>query len=80
MSVNRHVIARNTVTGSADPVISWRVGKSGKPRYAWGIKIDGPSEVVYDPRRPILKCGARLVIVCDPADVQEVGDPLWMNR
>lgn len=70
VSVNRQIISRNSRTGSRDAAISVRVGKSGKPRYVKRLKINGPSELLYDPAKPILKCGARLVIVTRPEYVK----------
>ena len=66
VSVNRQVIARNARNGGKEPAISVRIGKSGSPKYVKKLKINGPCELVYDPEKPILKCGARLVIVTKP--------------
>jgi hypothetical protein len=46
-----------------------RIGKSGKPRYVRKLTIKGPSQLVYDPAKPILKCGARLVIITEAEHV-----------
>jgi hypothetical protein len=62
ISVNRQIIARNARHKTSDPAISYRRGKSGKPTYVKELIIDGPCKLMYDPLKPILKCGARLVI------------------
>jgi hypothetical protein len=67
ISVNKQTVARNSRTGSKDAAIAVRFGKSGKAFYTNSVKINGPSELVYDPTKPILRCGARLVLIA-PAD------------
>lgn len=62
ISVNKHVIAKNVRHGTNEPPIRVAVGKSGKPVYCHGVKIDGPSTLLYSAEKPVLKCGARLVI------------------
>ncbi|HYT46494.1 MAG TPA: hypothetical protein VEP90_29460 [Methylomirabilota bacterium] len=62
VSVNKHVILRNARNGTSEPAISWRIGKSGKSHYVKELVINGPCKLMYDPHKPILKCGARLVI------------------
>jgi hypothetical protein len=69
ISVNRQIIARNARHGTKEPAISVRIGKSGKPRYVRSLKINGPSKLLYDPSKPILKCGARLVIITEAEHV-----------
>lgn len=54
--VNMHVIKKNAKTGSNDPVLTVKRGKTN--RYAHRVFIDGPSEVIYSPDKP-LSCGAR---------------------
>lgn len=68
ISVNKHIIAGNLRHGRNDPPIRVSRGKSGKPKYGYTVKILGSSELVYNSQEPILKCGARLVLVTD-ADV-----------
>lgn len=73
VSINGHVIRKNTVTGSDDPPI--RIARSrndSKPRYAREIKINGPCKLVYSPSKAILKCGARLVLEASSGSVEVV--------
>lgn len=71
ITINKHVIAANAKHGGDEPPIRISKGKSGKPVYANRVKINGPSEIIYDPAQPILKCGARVVIATE-ADVEVV--------
>jgi hypothetical protein len=58
--INKHTIAKNHKQDLNEPVIG--VEESGKPkRYGHEVIIDGPSQVVYHPDKP-LKCGARVWI------------------
>lgn len=68
ISVNKHVIAHNARHGTNDPPIRVTVGKSGPGVYCWSVDIQGPSRLLYSADKPILKCGARLVIETE-ADV-----------
>lgn len=64
ISINAHLIRRNAVAGTRDAPIRVATGKNDrKPIYARGVIIDGPSELVYQPDSPLLKCGARLVLI-----------------
>lgn len=69
VSINAQTIRRNAVTGGeAAPI---RIGKSksdAKPIYASEIEIVGPARLIYDPRKAIMRCGARMVLQC--ADVK----------
>lgn len=56
--VNRHHIAMNAKDGGDRPV--YTIKDNGKIRYARGIQILGPSELVPQGRQ--LKCGARVWI------------------
>lgn len=70
ISVNSHVIRRNTRTGSNEPPI--RIARSRhdkRPVYAWDVAIKGPSRLLYDKDNPILACGARLVLVCQDVTI-----------
>jgi hypothetical protein len=72
VSINGHVIRRNAVLGKSDPPI--RIAKSQSdthPEYASEITISGPSQLLYSPDEPIMKCGARLVLVA-PAEYVKV--------
>lgn len=62
VTINRQVIARNVRLGTTDPPIAVRRTKSGKAEYVSKYKFDN-GELVYSPHKPILKCGARLVLV-----------------
>lgn len=62
--VNQHVIRANKKTGADDPVITVKQGR--KNTYCRRVKILGPSEVIYGGNgKPILPCGARVVIVTE---------------
>lgn len=59
--VNQHVIRANKKNGTNDPVITIKQGK--KNTYCHQVNIEGPSSIVYGGNdRPILACGARVVI------------------
>lgn len=64
INVNKHVIARNARSGSDEPPVRISKGKAGKPVYCHEASIPHGSRIVYSANEPILKCGARLVIVC----------------
>ena len=66
VNVNKHVIAKNikTPAGERKPAVRVSRGKSGTPRYGNEFKLPEGSYIKYDADKPILKCGARLVIVC----------------
>jgi hypothetical protein len=71
VSINGHTIRHNAVTGSRNPPIRIARSKSDpKPVYCRELKIKGQARLVYSPSKPIMRCGARLVLVCD--DVQVV--------
>ena len=75
--VNRNIIQYNGKHGTNLPVC--RVSQGSKTCYGRRIKINGPSEMVYNPDKP-LSCGAKLWIEttgpveivdeCSYADVQ----------
>ena len=54
-----HKIRFNKKHGTNDPVITVKTSHSN--RYAHKVIIDGPSEVIYQPDKP-LSCGARVWI------------------
>jgi len=59
--VNQHKIKANLKHGTDEPVITVKQGKSNK--YGHSVEILGPSRVVYGGSgKPILPCGARVVI------------------
>ena len=69
VSINKHIIAKNARHGTKEPPISIRKTKSGKAKYVQSVKISGPCELIYSPDKPILKCGARLVLITKDAFV-----------
>ena len=59
--VNQHIIRSNKKNERNDPVITIKQG--GKNVYCSEVAILGPSKVLYGGNdRPILPCGARVVI------------------
>lgn len=57
--VDKHVIAANRKHGQDNPPVTIQTSKGAiKCR---GVKINGPSEFIYSPDKP-LHCGARLWI------------------
>jgi hypothetical protein len=70
VSINGHKIRSNSKHGFRDPPI--RIAKSrsdSKPVYASAVEIIGSSKLIYNPDEPIMKCGARMVLVCDDVKV-----------
>lgn len=62
--VNQHKIRANKKNGTNDPVITVKEGR--KNTYGHSVKINGPSKVIYGGNdKPILSCGARVVIVTE---------------
>ena len=62
--VNQHVIRSNKKHGKDDPVITVKQGT--KNTYCHEVKIHGPSSVLYGGNdKPLLSCGARVVIVTE---------------
>ena len=68
--INQHVIKRNRKFGEKEPPITIKVG--GENLYASGVTILGPSVLRYSPDKPILSCGARLVLETN-ADLEADG-------
>ncbi len=60
--VNRNILASNLKHGTCHPAVRLQKGKYGKPVYCYQVDIKGPSRVIYSPDKPLLPCGARLVI------------------
>lgn len=70
ISINSQRIRRNIKSRKKEPVI--RIAKSqsdSKPLYANKINIVGPSQLLYSPDEPIMRCGARMVLVAAYDDV-----------
>ena len=63
--VNKHIIYKNARNGTNDPPVGIRKTKTGKAKYCHEVDIQGPSKLVYSPDKPILKCGARLVLITE---------------
>jgi hypothetical protein len=64
VNINKHIIGSNARNNTDDPPVRISKGKSGKGTYCHEVQLPAGSRVVYSPHEPILKCGARLVIVC----------------
>lgn len=62
--VNQHKIRKNINARTFEPPITVRKGKNGKSRSFMGVRIPDGSIIRYSPDKPILPCGARLVIEC----------------
>lgn len=70
VSINAHTIRRNAIAGEAAPPIRIARTKSdAKPQYANEIEIIGPARLVYNPDKPLIKCGARMVLQCEDVKV-----------
>ena len=55
--VNQHVIKANRKNGTNEPPLTVKTYKENKKAHR--VKIDGPSEIVHSPDKP-LSCGARV--------------------
>ena len=60
LHINKHVLAGNTKNGTDNPPIAIKCSKGN--HYGNSVEIQGPSKLVYSPHKPILSCGARLVL------------------
>tara|TARA_R110000824_G_scaffold225667_3_gene413358 strand:+ start:1553 stop:1795 length:243 start_codon:yes stop_codon:yes gene_type:complete len=60
--VNQHVIRRNLGLGTDDPPITMKY--RGENIYGSRIEILGPSTLIYSAHKPLLSCGARLILEC----------------
>lgn len=70
VSINGQTIRRNAVNGTRDaPIRIARSKSDAKPVYASEIKIEGRARLVYQPADPIMRCGARLVLIADDVTV-----------
>lgn len=66
VSINAHTIRKNAIDGTNKPPIRIAKSKSdAKPVYASEIAILGSATLIYDPSKKIMRCGARMVLVCD---------------
>jgi len=69
--VNQHKIKSNLKTGDDEPVITVKTGKVNT--YCRSVKILGDSIVMQSTTdKPILSCGARVVIVTEAEVVPEI--------
>ena len=59
--VNQHIIKSNRKKDLEEPVFTVKQGSGRPTRYAKGVIIDGPSQLVYRPNKP-LSCGAHVWI------------------
>lgn len=60
--INRGVIDANRKHGRADPPITIKRGKNGKPIHAHRVRLPADAELIYSHAEPLLPCGARCVI------------------
>jgi hypothetical protein len=70
VSINGLTIRRNAIMRTDEPPI--RIAKTpsdAKPIYASEIEIVGPARLVYDSRNKIMRCGARMVLICKDVKV-----------
>jgi len=69
--VNQIVIKRNLKHGTNEPVITIKEGS--KNTYCHSVKINGSSTLIYGGNdKPLLSCGARVVLELDPESTYEV--------
>ena len=73
VSINGGTIRKNAILGTNEPPIRWaRTRSDQKPRYAHEVEIVGKCRLVYNPKKPILRCGARLVLQAEDGAVRIV--------
>lgn len=65
--INQHKIRANAKHGTKEAVITCKTSKSNT--YGHSVKINGPSEVIYSPDKP-LSCGAKVWIETDDKYVE----------
>lgn len=70
--INRNIIQQNNKHGKDEPVCRVEEGKT--VRYCMEVIINGPSRMIYNPKKP-RPCGAKLWIETD-ADVELIGEKL----
>ena len=58
--VNQHIIRSNTKNGTTEPPLTIKVGREN--HRASAIDILGPATMVYSSQKPLLSCGARLIL------------------
>jgi hypothetical protein len=62
--VNQPRMRSNLKHGTNEPVIRYQRGKYGKPVYAHRLSFEGGTVIQSTDGKPLLGCGARLVIEC----------------
>jgi len=63
--INQHNIRKNIKLPDDEkmPVVTIKHGSTNT--YCYKVRINGPSEVLYDKDKPLLRCGARVVIATE---------------
>lgn len=70
VSINGQTIRRNAARKENVPPIRVASTRSDQhPVYAHEIEIVGNARLVYDPEKAIMRCGARLVLICDDVEI-----------
>lgn len=70
VSINGQTIRHNAVTGARKaPIRIARTKSDQSPVYASEIRIKGNARLEYSPGKPIMRCGARLVLIADDVEV-----------
>ena len=69
--VNQHKIRANIKNKNPEPPITIKKGKGKNIGHAYSVKVKGDCELIYDPHKPLLSCGARLILVCDDFEIIE---------
>lgn len=73
ITINGHTIRKNVTSKIKDaPIRIARSKQDKKPRYAHEVMINGPSQLIYSSDKPIIGCGARLVLLALDGDVRVV--------
>ena len=60
--VNQHVIRANIRDDDVSPPITVKHRKNNY--YGSRVEVLGPSVLIYSPKKPLLSCGARLILEC----------------
>jgi hypothetical protein len=70
VSINGHTVRSNARNGICTPPIRIaRTRTDSNPIYASEVEILGGARLLHDPEKAIMRCGARLVLVCDDVKV-----------
>jgi hypothetical protein len=70
VSINGQTIGRNAKCDeTAPPIRIARSPSDAQPVYASKIEIVGTAKLIYDPEKAIMRCGARLALICDDVKV-----------